>query len=644
MFKIGLVENFLTAYFCMMGQRGNGNSCELQIDFSCYDHPVVLTVEAQDKKHRFYIVSTLASTTVDLKVLSQRLGLGKGGLRMASEEALLEILQLRSTAFLVLKEILCGMVKMVNAGAIWWSIRRWLLAGKARTGGGEAGRRGEERATRRWRRGAPRGGWLGIGRAPNGGCAAWTGGGEAGPLVGAGEGMRGRLRMEEVGCPRWRVGAPGGCEGGARRCGWAPRGGRRGRRRGPGGVEKHSCTRRRGTRRWGGVPGGKGGGRGGGRPEVEGGGEPGGGWLGAGKAPKGMLCCSDSPRDCQEGPRQGDRWGLGGERRMGAPRGGGVGHPELDGLVPARLRTGRGEPWRARVRAMAARGGGARGAAREGWGSPEVEEGAPGGGWLGPAGHPKGAVQLGQDGARMGYRWRRGGEGRRGAPEVDEGAPEGGSLGACGAPKGGCAARRAPEATRRGKAGQSVVAGRREEGGFPVVEEGGTRRGEAGVVVVVVALEGVAANPEGGCPEEERRRWGGSGAVGVGAPEGGGGCTPKGRDGGGVEVGLGWGGGQPRRRGCPEEGWGTRWGGGGSPKGSGGRGLGWSRAKPGGSGAVCGAVEGAAKGGRFRGHSEVEGGRLLEGCLKDLGTGESGMGTRRGAPGGSGGCAPRGRG
>ncbi|KAJ4965434.1 hypothetical protein NE237_017283 [Protea cynaroides] len=84
---------------------------ELQIDFSCYDHPVVLTVEAQakylgnlggglsknlflkDKKHRFYIVSTLASTTVDLKVLSQRLGLGKGGLRMASEEALLEILQ-----------------------------------------------------------------------------------------------------------------------------------------------------------------------------------------------------------------------------------------------------------------------------------------------------------------------------------------------------------------------------------------------------------------------------------------------------------------------------------------------------------------------------------------------------------------------
>ncbi|KAK6132011.1 hypothetical protein DH2020_034237 [Rehmannia glutinosa] len=66
---------------------------ELQIVFSQYEHPVVLTVEAQDKKQRFYIVSALAETKVDLKVLSQRLGLGKGGLRMAPEEALAEILQ-----------------------------------------------------------------------------------------------------------------------------------------------------------------------------------------------------------------------------------------------------------------------------------------------------------------------------------------------------------------------------------------------------------------------------------------------------------------------------------------------------------------------------------------------------------------------
>lgn len=84
---------------------------ELQIDFDQYEHPVVLTVEEQakyvghldgalsknlflkDKKSRFYIVSALSKTKVDMKILSQRLGLGKGGLRMAPEEALGEILQ-----------------------------------------------------------------------------------------------------------------------------------------------------------------------------------------------------------------------------------------------------------------------------------------------------------------------------------------------------------------------------------------------------------------------------------------------------------------------------------------------------------------------------------------------------------------------
>ncbi|CAD6242228.1 unnamed protein product [Miscanthus lutarioriparius] len=84
---------------------------ELKIDFTCYDHPVVLTVEEQakhvgdlggalsknlllkDKKHRLYVISALAGTKVDMKILSQRLGLGKGGLRMAPEENLLEVLQ-----------------------------------------------------------------------------------------------------------------------------------------------------------------------------------------------------------------------------------------------------------------------------------------------------------------------------------------------------------------------------------------------------------------------------------------------------------------------------------------------------------------------------------------------------------------------
>lgn len=78
----------------------------------------------QDKKNRYYIVSAMVDTKVDMKgntysfrrshyilffplflmlmgvtcdiiktVLSQRLGLGKGGIRMAPEEALAELLQ-----------------------------------------------------------------------------------------------------------------------------------------------------------------------------------------------------------------------------------------------------------------------------------------------------------------------------------------------------------------------------------------------------------------------------------------------------------------------------------------------------------------------------------------------------------------------
>ncbi|XWS21606.1 hypothetical protein CRYUN_Cryun30bG0068800 [Craigia yunnanensis] len=64
---------------------------ELQIDFSQYEHPVVLTVEAQAK----YVgnMGGALSNNLFLEVLSQRLGLGKGGLRMTPEEALSEILQ-----------------------------------------------------------------------------------------------------------------------------------------------------------------------------------------------------------------------------------------------------------------------------------------------------------------------------------------------------------------------------------------------------------------------------------------------------------------------------------------------------------------------------------------------------------------------
>jgi hypothetical protein len=100
---------------------------------------LIYIIVKKDKKNRFYIVSALADTKVDLKgmlnfvnlcsffnfpvfvvshineinlllrswaVLSQRLGLGKGGLRMAPEEALGELLQvclcLRFISFCVL--------------------------------------------------------------------------------------------------------------------------------------------------------------------------------------------------------------------------------------------------------------------------------------------------------------------------------------------------------------------------------------------------------------------------------------------------------------------------------------------------------------------------------------------------------------
>ncbi|PTQ46574.1 hypothetical protein MARPO_0010s0001 [Marchantia polymorpha] len=75
-----------------------------QIEAKTYDHPKVLTVEEQanyvghlegghsknlllkDKKNRLILISALTSAKIDLKVLSQRLGLGKSGLRMAPED------------------------------------------------------------------------------------------------------------------------------------------------------------------------------------------------------------------------------------------------------------------------------------------------------------------------------------------------------------------------------------------------------------------------------------------------------------------------------------------------------------------------------------------------------------------------------
>lgn len=83
----------------------------LGVDYDVYEHEAVLTVEAQaaavagndgsvtknlflrDKKNRLYVITAAIETKVDLKVLSARLGVGKGGLRFAPENLLETVLQ-----------------------------------------------------------------------------------------------------------------------------------------------------------------------------------------------------------------------------------------------------------------------------------------------------------------------------------------------------------------------------------------------------------------------------------------------------------------------------------------------------------------------------------------------------------------------
>ncbi|RYR08087.1 hypothetical protein Ahy_B05g075640 isoform A [Arachis hypogaea] len=71
-----------------------------------------------DKKNRFYIVFALADTKIDLKVLSQQLGLGKGGLRMAPGEALSEILQKDESIITKIKTTHRGTASVVLAGLV----------------------------------------------------------------------------------------------------------------------------------------------------------------------------------------------------------------------------------------------------------------------------------------------------------------------------------------------------------------------------------------------------------------------------------------------------------------------------------------------------------------------------------------------
>lgn len=83
------------------------------VEFSEHQHEAAMTVDAQeaalakleakgsviknlflkDKKARLYIISALGSTKIELKVMSARLGLGKGGINMAAAELVEEVLK-----------------------------------------------------------------------------------------------------------------------------------------------------------------------------------------------------------------------------------------------------------------------------------------------------------------------------------------------------------------------------------------------------------------------------------------------------------------------------------------------------------------------------------------------------------------------
>lgn len=60
---------------------------------STFNGQVIKNLFLKDKKSRLYLISALASTTVDLKLLSARLGLGKGGINMAPSGLVQELLK-----------------------------------------------------------------------------------------------------------------------------------------------------------------------------------------------------------------------------------------------------------------------------------------------------------------------------------------------------------------------------------------------------------------------------------------------------------------------------------------------------------------------------------------------------------------------
>ncbi|MEW5303295.1 MAG: hypothetical protein WDW38_001620 [Sanguina aurantia] len=84
---------------------------EAGVDFTEHHHAAAMTADAQaallthvpgvvtknlflkDKKHRLCVITALATTKIDLKVLGARMGVGKNNLSMASEELVRSVLQ-----------------------------------------------------------------------------------------------------------------------------------------------------------------------------------------------------------------------------------------------------------------------------------------------------------------------------------------------------------------------------------------------------------------------------------------------------------------------------------------------------------------------------------------------------------------------
>lgn len=70
--------------------------CNLRLQAKHVEHlgdAVSKNLFLKDKKDRLYLITALASTTVDIKKIALRLGVGKSGIRFAPEETLQAVLQ-----------------------------------------------------------------------------------------------------------------------------------------------------------------------------------------------------------------------------------------------------------------------------------------------------------------------------------------------------------------------------------------------------------------------------------------------------------------------------------------------------------------------------------------------------------------------